>query len=129
MIRKFKSFKEGKKEKFPNLKKMEIDGYQVIIGKDALSNDHLTTVMSNPEDMWFHVKGVPGSHIIIRQGDKLITNEVKKTVAELAAKNSKAKGDCVVVCCKAKFVKKLPDMNPGQVRVDYKNAEEININI
>jgi len=129
MIRKFKSFEEGKKEKFPNLKKMEIDGYQVIIGKDALSNDHLTTVMSNPEDMWFHVKGVPGSHIIIRQGDKLITNEVKKTVAELAAKNSKAKGDCVVVCCKAKFVKKLPDMNPGQVRVDYKNAEEININI
>jgi len=129
MIRKFKAFSEGKKEKFPNLKKMEIDGYSIIMGKDALSNDHLTTIMADPEDMWFHVKGSPGSHIIIRQGDKLITNEVKKQVAEIAAKNSKAKGDCVVVCCKAKFVKKTPDMNPGQVRVDYKNAEEINIHI
>jgi len=124
-----KKYNESKKEKFPNLKKMEIGGYSIIMGKDALSNDHLTTIMAHPEDMWFHVKGVPGSHVIIRQGDKLITNEVKKQVAELAAKNSKAKGDCVVVCCKAKFVKKLPDMNPGQVRVDYKNAEEINIHI
>jgi len=124
-----KKYNESKKEKFPNLKKMEIGGYSIIMGKDALSNDHLTTIMADPEDMWFHVKGSPGSHIIIRQGDKLITNEVKKQVAEIAAKNSKAKGDCVVVCCKAKFVKKTPDMNPGQVRVDYKNAEEINIHI
>jgi len=124
-----KKYNESKRDKFPNLKKMEIGGYSIIMGKDALSNDHLTTIMADPEDMWFHVKGSPGSHIIIRQGDKLITNEVKKQVAEIAAKNSKAKGDCVVVCCKAKFVKKTPDMNPGQVRVDYKNAEEINIHI
>jgi len=129
MIKKFKLFKESKKDKFPNLKRMEIDDYSIIIGRDSLSNDHLTTIMADPEDLWFHVKGVPGSHIIIRQKDKLITNDVKKKVAELAAKNSKAKGDCVVVCCKAKFVKKDSDMKPGQVKVDYKNAEEINITI
>jgi predicted ribosome quality control (RQC) complex YloA/Tae2 family protein len=129
MIKNFISFKESKKDKFPNLKKQEIDGYTVIIGKDAQSNDHLTTIMADPEDLWFHVKGVPGSHIIIRQKDKLITNEVKKKVAEIAAKNSKAKGDCIVVCCKAKFVKKDSDMKPGQVKVDYKNAEEIKITI
>lgn len=129
MIKNFRSFKESKKNKFPNLKKQEIDGYTVIIGKDAQSNDHLTTIMADPEDLWFHVKGVPGSHIIIRQKDKLITNEVKRKVAELAAKNSKAKEDCVVVCCKAKFVKKESDMKPGQVKVDYKNAEEIRITI
>ena len=129
MIKKFKLFKESKKDKFPNLKRMEIDDYSIIIGRDSLSNDYLTTIMADPEDLWFHVKGVPGSHIIIRQREKLITNEVKKKVAELAAKNSKAKGDCVVVCCKAKFVKKDRDMKPGQVKVDYKNAEEINITI
>ena len=129
MIKKFKLFKESKKDKFPNLKKMEIDDYSIIMGRDSLSNDYLTTIMADPEDLWFHVKGVPGSHIIIRQREKLITNEVKKKVAELAAKNSKAKGDCVVVCCKAKFVKKDPDMKPGQVKVDYRNAEEIKITI
>lgn len=129
MIRKFSKFLEGKKEKFPNVKNMEIDGYSIIIGRDAKSNDYLTTIMAEPEDMWFHVKGVPGSHIIIKQKDRLISNEVKRQVAELAAKNSKAKGDCKVVCCKAKFVKKESGMNDGQVRVDYKNAEEINITI
>ena len=129
MIKKFKLFKESKKDKFPNLKKMEIDDYSIIMGRDSLSNDYLTTITADPEDLWFHVKGVPGSHIIIRQKDKLITNEVKKKVAELAAKKSKAKGDCVVVCCKAKFVKKDSDMKPGQVKVDYKNAEEIKITI
>ena len=129
MIKKFSTFRESKKDKFPNLKRLEIDGYQVIMGRDALSNDHLTTIMADPEDLWFHVKGVPGSHIIIKQKDRLISNEVKRQVAELAAKNSKAKGNCQVVCCKAKFVKKEPGMNPGQVRVDYKNAEEINIAI
>lgn len=129
MIKNFRLFNESKKEKFPNLKKSEIDGYLVIMGKDAVSNDYLTTIMADPEDLWFHVKGVPGSHIIIRQKDRLISNEVKKQVAHMAAKNSKAKGDCVVVCCKAKFVKKDSDMKPGQVRVDYRNAEEITITI
>jgi predicted ribosome quality control (RQC) complex YloA/Tae2 family protein len=129
MIKNFKVFKESKKEKFPNLKKLEIDGYQIIMGKDAASNDYLTTIMADPEDLWFHCKGVPGSHIIIRQKDRLISNEVKRQVAQLAAKNSKAKGDCVVVCCKVKFVKKYSDMKPGQVKVDYKNVEEINISI
>ena len=129
MIKKFKSFKESKKDKFPNLKRMEIDDYSIIIGRDSLSNDYLTTIMADPEDLWFHVEGVPGSHIIIRQKDKLITNEIKRQVAELAAKNSKAKGDCTVVCCKVKFVKKDPDMKPGQVKVDYRNAEEIKITI
>ena len=56
MIKKFKLFKESKKDKFPNLKKMEIDGYSIIMGRDALSNDYLTTIMADPEDMWFHVK-------------------------------------------------------------------------
>ncbi len=129
MIKKFSTFRESKKDKFPNLKRLEIDGYQIIMGKDAASNDYLTTIMADPEDLWFHCKGVPGSHIIIRQKDRLISNEVKRQVAQLAAKNSKAKGDCVVVCCKSKFVKKDSDMKPGQVKVDYKNAEEINITI
>lgn len=128
MIKNFSSFNESK-QKFPNLKKVLIDGYTLIIGKDAKSNDHLTTVMADPEDMWFHVKGKPGCHAIIRQRDKLVTKEIKREVAEIVAKNSKIKGDCVVICCKSKFVKKNSGMNDGQVSVDYKNAEEISIHI
>ena len=128
IVMKYNQFNEGKKDKFPNIKKLDIDGFVVYIGRDALSNDHLTFNMSHPEDIWMHAKGVPGSHAIIRIRENLPTKEVLKKVAQLVAKNSKSKSDkTTVVYCQTKFVKKEKGMNPGQVRVDYVNAEEITI--
>jgi hypothetical protein len=116
-------------KKFPNIKKFNIDGFLVLMGKDSQSNDHLSINMSNDDDLWFHVKGVPGSHVLIRVEDKLPTPEVIKDVAEIAAKNSKGKGKVKVIYCKAKFVTKSSDMKPGEVNVDYINSEEIEIEI
>lgn len=120
---------ESKKNKFPDIKKIQIDGYNVMIGRDSKSNDYLTFIEAKDEDIWMHVKGVPGSHVVIRVVDNLPTPEVLKEVAELAKKNSKASKDqsAKVVYCQRKFVKKEPGMNDGQVRVDYINAEEITI--
>lgn len=132
MIKNFNLFNESKKDKFPNIKTLNIDGYIVLIGRDALSNDYLTINMANPDDMWFHVKGVPGSHIVVRMIDGVTMKyDTKLKVANLAVKNSKCKEylEVKVVCCKAKFVKKDKDSNPGKVVVDYDNAEEIIINI
>jgi predicted ribosome quality control (RQC) complex YloA/Tae2 family protein len=53
-----KKFNESKKDNKPNIKKMEIDGYLVMFGKDSVSNDYLTLEMTSPEDYWFHAKGV-----------------------------------------------------------------------
>lgn len=118
---------ESKKVKFPDIKKMEIDGYTIQYGRDAKSNDHLTFIVSENEDIWFHVKGVPGSHVVIRVRENLPTPEVIKYAAELAKKNSKAPKDqkATVVYCQRKYVKKEKGMNDGQVSVDYINAEEI----
>ena len=119
---------EGKKDKFPNIKKVMIDDFVVYVGKDSLSNDHLTFNLSHPEDIWMHAKGVPGSHVVIRVRENLPTKEVIRKAAELAVKNSKAKDDKnTVVYCQRKFVKKEKDMKPGQVKVDYINSEEITI--
>jgi predicted ribosome quality control (RQC) complex YloA/Tae2 family protein len=120
---------ESKKNKFPDIKKIQIDGYNVMVGRDAKSNDYLTFIEACDEDIWMHVKGVPGSHVVIRVNENLPTPEVLKAVAELAKKNSKALKDkpATVVYCQRKFVKKEPHMNDGQVKVDYKNAEEITI--
>jgi predicted ribosome quality control (RQC) complex YloA/Tae2 family protein len=127
MIKRFSMFLESKKDKFPNIQTKVIDEFNVLIGKDAQSNDYLTVNMANDDDLWFHASGVPGSHIVIRIKDKLPMMNTIQEVAKLAAKNSKAnKGSKVkVVYCKAKFVKKSSDMKPGQVIVDYKNAEEV----
>lgn len=126
MIKNYKKFFEGKK-KFPNLKKIEADGYLIYVGKDSQSNDHLTFNMANDDDIWMHVKGSPGSHVVIKSKGKLPTNEILRYAAELAKQNSKAKGEdkAPVVYCKRRFVKKEKGMNPGQVKVDYVNAYEI----
>jgi hypothetical protein len=64
--------------------------------------------------------------------DVFLTNFLLQytTVAQLSKDNSKAKDsdNATVVYCKRKFVKKTSDMNAGQVKVDYKNANDININ-
>lgn len=126
-MRYLKKFDESKKER-PNYKKIEIDGYLLYQGKDAAANDYVTLELADGEDYWFHAKGVPGSHIIIKANDKLPTDEIIMNAAELAAKNSKSKEDTVeVVWCKRKFVTKEKGMNPGQVRVDYKNSHTISV--
>ena len=127
MIKKYKLFKEGKKDKFPNLKKVNVDNFLIYIGRDAKSNDHLTFNIADKEDIWMHVKGVPGSHVIIRVRENLPTNEIIRYAAELAKKNSKASKDdkVTVVYCQRRFVKKESGMNDGQVKVDYINAYEI----
>lgn len=124
----YSKFYEGKK-KFPNVQKVEIDGFVVYVGKDAKSNDHLTFNMSDKEDIWMHVKGVPGSHVVIRVRENLPTDTIIRKAGELAKKNSKAskENSVTVVYCQRRFVKKEPGMNDGQVRVDYINAYEIKV--
>ena len=126
-IMNFKLFNESKKDKFPNIKKVDINGFVVYIGRDAKSNDHLTFNVADKEDIWMHVKGVPGSHVVIRVRENLPTKETIKAAAEMAKKNSKCdKGtDATVVYCQRRFVKKESGMNDGQVKVDYTNAYEI----
>lgn len=126
-IMNFKLFTEGKKDKFPNIQKLEIEGFFVYVGKDAKSNDHLTFNVADKEDIWMHVKGVPGSHVVIRVRENLPTETVIKAAAQLAKKNSKASKDSnvTVVYCQRKFVKKEPGMNDGQVKVDYINSYQI----
>ena len=128
IIKRYNMF-EGKNDKFPDIKKIEIDGFQVYIGKDAKSNDYLTFNIAKDSDIWLHAKGVPGSHVVIVVNSNLPSLDLIKKVSELAKKNSKGKNidNQVVVYCKREFVKKSSEMNDGQVSVDYKNADNITI--
>ena len=40
-------------------------GYRLLCGKNNLQNDQITFKMSSKEDWWFHVKGAPGSHVLL----------------------------------------------------------------
>ena len=131
-VKNFKLFESDKK--FPDLKKIQFDDFLIYVGKDAKSNDYLTFNIADDTDIWMHVKGFPGSHVVIKTKEStstnstnLPTNSVIKYAAELAKKNSKASknSEVKVVYCKRKFVKKETGMNDGQVKVDYLNAHEI----
>jgi predicted ribosome quality control (RQC) complex YloA/Tae2 family protein len=129
-IRTFRRFlSEGKKENFPDIKKMEIDGFTVYLGKDAKSNDYLTFNVAEDSDLWMHAKGIPGSHVVVSVKDKLPTEATIRKAAEIAKKNSKGKDaeNVQLVYCQRRFVKKEPGMKDGEVGVDYVNAHYINI--
>ena len=45
------------------------EGWEVWIGKNNQGNDHLTHRLARPEDVWMHVHGAAGSHVVIRRED------------------------------------------------------------
>jgi len=48
------------------------DGYHIYVGKNNFQNEELTFKIATNEDWWFHAKGVPGSHVIVKtNGDEL----------------------------------------------------------
>lgn len=121
------SIKETKKNK-KDFKRLEFEDFVVYLGKSANGNDYITFELSNEQDLWFHARGVPGSHVLLKVNENLPGVDVIKFCADLAAKNSKApEGEVEVVYCKIKYVYKKEHMNPGQVQVDYKNSETIKV--
>jgi hypothetical protein len=60
------------------------EGWEVWIGKSNQGNDHLTHRLARPEDVWMHVHGAAGSHVVIRRG-KGPNEPSKATLQEVAA--------------------------------------------
>jgi len=77
-------------------------------GSDA-DNDYLSTRLAAPEDWWFHVHGVPGSHVVLRaKPDEEPSRETLRQAAAVAAYHSKARraGTVAVHCTRARYVTK-----------------------
>lgn len=127
MIYNFKEYlNETKMSKI--CKTVVIDGFTILIGRNAEANDILTTEIAKPTDLWFHSSdGVPGSHVLIRVEEEYPTIEVIKKAAKLAAENSKGEGNIKVVYTEARNVTKPSSMKTGQVMVDYDKSKFITI--
>jgi predicted ribosome quality control (RQC) complex YloA/Tae2 family protein len=71
-----------------------IDGFEILVGKGDADNDALTFRVADPHDLWMHVAGSPGSHVVVRNPDRLseLPRSVVQRAAELAAWHSKARG-------------------------------------
>jgi predicted ribosome quality control (RQC) complex YloA/Tae2 family protein len=75
-------------------------GYDVLVGRNSKENDFLTFRLASSLDVWFHVQGYPGSHAVLRAGNKAGNKEVPFSdileAAAVAAWHSKARGSTSV---------------------------------
>ena len=99
-----------------------VEGYEVLIGKGDADNDELTFALAAPEDFWLHVAGgVPGSHVVVRNPDKLdaLPRPIAERAAALAARHSKARDArrVDVHLCRVADVSKPRGAPPGQVEL------------
>ncbi len=93
------------------------EGYKILVGKNNRQNDYLTTVLANKNDLWFHTKNIPGSHVIVLCSGSDVSDETILQAATLAAQNSKAANSTQVPVdyTPVKFVKKPNGSKPGMV--------------
>lgn len=90
-------------------------GYTVLCGKNNTQNDYITTKLAEKTDWWFHVKNMPGSHVLMQCKEE--PSEIDFTeAAQIAAYYSKAEGNNIAVdYTNAKHVKKPAGSKPGYV--------------
>ena len=91
-------------------------GYTVLCGKNNKQNDYITTKLASKLDWWFHVKNLPGSHVLLQSNGEEPPEVDFTEAAEIAAFYSKAKGDNIAVdYTQARNVKKPAGSKPGYV--------------
>jgi predicted ribosome quality control (RQC) complex YloA/Tae2 family protein len=105
----------------PRIREYDLpDGWKVLVGRTDEDNDRLSLKTAGPGDYWFHVRGMPGSHVVLRaKGDEDPPKDILKQAAAIAAFHSKArKGGVVPVSCTlARYVTKPKGAKPGTVHI------------
>ena len=101
--------------------KYELPGSWIVLaGKTDADNDLLSLKTARANDLWFHVHGQPGSHVILRgpEGEKPAA-DIVKSAAAVAAWHSKMRnaGTVPVSCTEAKHVSKPRGAKPGTVTI------------
>lgn len=89
----------------------------IYVGKNNRQNDFVTFTIAKPHDLWFHTKGFPGSHVVLKTSLSKPTEAEINTAASLAAYFSKARNssNVPVDCTEKRFVKKPSGAKPGFV--------------
>lgn len=94
-------------------------GFAIIVGRNARQNERVTFEIATGSDLWLHVRGAPGSHVVIRSGGQAVAEETLQMAAQLAAYYSSLRGEraAPVVYTERRFVSRAPGGRTGQVIV------------
>lgn len=104
------------------------DGWLIYIGRNRIENDVLISKLAQPQDLWLHVQGQEGAHVLIKNPNKQDPpHSTLREAAQLAARFSRISlGSKVrVIYTHCKYVKKIGKDKPGLVR--YENEKTIEV--
>ncbi len=112
-----KSSDKRRKTKSKPFHYLSSDGFHMYVGKNNFQNDELTFKFANGGDWWFHAKGMPGSHVIVKTEGKELPDNTYEEAARLAAFYSKGRENEKVEIdyLERKNVKKPNGAVPGYV--------------
>lgn len=100
------------------------DGFNIYVGKNNKQNNYLTLRFANRDDLWFHTKDIPGSHVIIKTEGKTVSEIAIREAALLASYYSKGKmsSNVAVDYTEKKNVRKPSGAKPGMVIYENNNT-------
>jgi len=116
-----------KKKKKPNYDTyFDDEGIEILVGKNNIQNQFITHKLAKHNEIWFHAKEAPGSHVVVRKTNPLSETTIR-TAANLAAYFSRMKKSSSVPVdyVEVRYLKKVP----GKITsfVTYKNNKTIYI--
>ncbi len=124
---KTKGRKKGEKSPRP-LSFKTSSGYTVLVGKNNRQNDYITFKAAVRSDTWFHVRQLPGSHVVLKEAPYPPPPDDVEEAAFLAAYFSKGRNSsaAAVDYTEVRHVRRRPGGKPGFVF--YENYETITVN-
>ncbi len=101
-------------------RRFELVGWEVLVGRHGRDNDRIVTRIGSAKDLWFHARGIPGAHVLLRRrGGREAPSSAVEGAARLAAHFSRAREErsVDVIVAELSQVRKPRGMPPGQVLV------------
>jgi predicted ribosome quality control (RQC) complex YloA/Tae2 family protein len=102
------------------------NGDAIYIGRTGQQNDEVTFSIANPDDLWLHVRNMPGAHVILRAGGNRSDDTIERA-ASLAAWYSDGRNATAVPVdiTERRYVRKIKGAGPGMVT--YRNERTLNV--
>ncbi len=103
------------------------DGFVILVGRNARQNHTLITERSSGDDLWLHARGIPGSHVIVKNDGRPIPDRVIEQAAKLAAYYSAGRDDTNVEVdvTERRYVRPVKAGRPGMVT--YRNERSLRV--
>jgi len=100
------------------------DGTLILVARNSRENEEVTTRRAAPNDLWLHVHGLPGAHVVVKSAGGAVDEETLTLAARLAAYYSAARGEPLVAVDVAdrRYVRPIKGGRPGMVTYSHEHS-------